>query len=75
MDVCFISSEVHRLIRMETVIEYIPDQEQEEESLITAKYDAAHERRRRILRERRGATPVKELSTSLKFKVISHVRS
>ncbi|MGN5765114.1 hypothetical protein ACNQO6_12290 [Acinetobacter calcoaceticus] len=57
------------------MIEYIPDMEQEQESLITAKYDAAHERRRRILRERRGASPVKELSTSLRFKVISHVRS
>lgn len=65
----------HKFNWMKLVIKYIPDLEQEEESLITAKYDAAHERRRRILRERRGASPVKELSTSLRFKVISHVRS
>lgn len=57
------------------VIKYISDLEQEEKSLITAKYDAAHERRRRILRERRGTTPVQELSISLRFKVASHVRS
>lgn len=60
---------------MSRVIEYIPDMEQEQESLITAKFEAAHERRRRILKERRRMDSIEELSTSLRFKVISHVRS
>lgn len=60
---------------MNLVIEYVPDLEQEKESLITAIIEAAHERRIRTLKERRGSYPVKELNISLKFKVVSHVRS
>ncbi|WP_202740222.1 hypothetical protein [Acinetobacter sp. 'aerobic (ED)'] len=60
---------------MSRVIEYIPDPDQEEESLITAKYEAAHERRKRILKEGRDVYPIKESSTSLRFKVVSHIRS
>ncbi|MBJ8482603.1 hypothetical protein [Acinetobacter vivianii] len=57
------------------MIKYIPNQEQEEESFINAKYEAAHERSKRILKEKRGDYHVKESNTSLRLKVISHVRS
>lgn len=60
---------------MKLMIKYIPNQEQEEESFINAKFEAAHERRKRILKERRGDYHFKESNTSLRFKVVSHVRS
>lgn len=60
---------------MRSVIEYIPDLEQEEETLITAKFDAAFERLKRRMAENRIVYFDKELNIPLTIKVESHLRS
>jgi len=57
------------------VIKYIPDLDQEEETLITAKVDAALERLKKRMKVNRIIYLDKELKISLTFKVESHLRS
>lgn len=60
---------------MSPVVEYIPDLEQEEETLITAKIDVALEKLRRRMEENKIVYLDKELNTYLTIKVESHLRS
>ncbi|MCU4367528.1 hypothetical protein [Acinetobacter courvalinii] len=57
------------------MIKYIPDLDQEEETLITAKVDAALERLKKRMKVNRIVYLDKELKISLTFKVESHLRS
>lgn len=57
------------------MIKYIPDLDQEEETLITAKVDAALERLKKRVKENRIVYVDEELKISLTFKVETHIRS
>lgn len=56
---------------MRSVIEYIPDLEQEEETLITAKFDAAFERLKRRMAENRIVYLDKDSNIPITVKVES----
>ncbi len=56
---------------MRSVIEYIPDLEQEEETLITAKFDAAFERLKRKMKENRIVYLDKDSNIPITVKVES----
>ncbi|MBJ8482607.1 hypothetical protein [Acinetobacter vivianii] len=57
------------------MIKYIPDLDQEEETLITAKVDATLERLKKRMKVNRIIYIDKESKISLTFKVESHLRS
>ncbi|WP_123774746.1 hypothetical protein [Acinetobacter sp. BIGb0102] len=60
---------------MKLVIEYIPDPEQEEESLITAKIDAALERLKKRMKENRIVYLDKNTNIPITVKVESSLWS
>lgn len=57
------------------MVKYIPDIDQEKETLITAKVDAALERLKKRMKENRIVYVDEDLKISLTFKVETHIRS